>query len=170
MCVLAVIKLWNVKTNECMGTFDGAHSEKIWAMSLFDGDRQMVSAGADATVAVWADVTRAEEAAAAAESAARTVKDQRLANALRRSDWKAAVGLALELRHPRRLLTVFEKLIERDSTSAAAAADDDADGDGDAPADSKSDGLMREIISALTPADLTYEHPMRSVGASQRLS
>lgn len=140
----SVVKLWNLKTNECVNTFDAAHTEKIWAMALLEGpasassssgsnkgdsktaiatvDGALVTGGADSVLAVWSDVTSSEQQAAIAESARNVLTEQKLMNCLNRSEFGTAVQLALSLRQPRRLLTVFQRLIAKQQTPQNATA------------------------------------------------
>lgn len=50
------MKLWNIKTNECVGTFD-EHSDKAWALSVSRDEKRFVSGAADGKLILWKDVT-----------------------------------------------------------------------------------------------------------------
>ena len=54
-----LIKLWNIKTNECVSTFD-EHSDKIWALSVTKNEERFISGGADGKLVLWKDVTTEE--------------------------------------------------------------------------------------------------------------
>ena len=77
-----LVKLWGVRTSECLATFD-EHEAKVWAMHVAGwDDSTLVTGGADARVNVWRDCTAQDEATAAADRAEAAVKGQALSNAL----------------------------------------------------------------------------------------
>ena len=77
-----LVKLWGVRTSECLATFD-EHEAKVWAMHVAGrDDSTLVTGGADARVNVWRDCTAQDEATAAAGRAEAAVKGQALSNAL----------------------------------------------------------------------------------------
>ena len=77
-----LVKLWGVRTSECLATFD-EHEAKVWAMHVAGrDDSTLVTGGADARVNVWRDCTAQDEATAAADRADAAVKGQALSNAL----------------------------------------------------------------------------------------
>ena len=51
-----LLKLWNIKTNECVGTFD-KHDEKVWALCVNKDESKFISGGADGKLIIWKDVT-----------------------------------------------------------------------------------------------------------------
>jgi hypothetical protein len=159
-----VVKLWNLKSNECMNTFDSAHTEKIWAMCLVgDGaaaaagsgssGMHLVTGGGDSTLAVWADLT-VQQQSEAREQAAATVKcEQQLLNALARGQYLKATELALTLKQPRRLLTVLTKVVSVQTAQDAAKAAAKQDGEDAAPAPPSNAGL-KSIVEALSVPQL----------------
>ena len=77
-----LVKLWGVRTSECVATFD-EHEAKVWAMHVAGtNDSLLVTGGADARVNVWRDCTAEIETTAAAERSEAALKGQELANAL----------------------------------------------------------------------------------------
>lgn len=60
VCVGTVVKLWTIKTNECVSTFEDQHEGKIWAMSLTKDNKRLVTGGVDSILNVWHDVTSTE--------------------------------------------------------------------------------------------------------------
>lgn len=77
-----LVKLWGVRTSECLATFD-EHEAKVWAMHVGGaGDSLLVTGGADARVNVWRDCTAEDEASAAAERTEAALRGQELSNAL----------------------------------------------------------------------------------------
>ena len=61
------MKLWTIKTSDCVATFDEAHEGKIWSMALTHDGKHLVSGGADSVLNIWTDVSAqdAEDALAA---------------------------------------------------------------------------------------------------------
>lgn len=47
-----LVKLWTIKTNECIKTLD-AHQDKVWGLHGSRGDDKMVTGSADSNIAVW---------------------------------------------------------------------------------------------------------------------
>ena len=47
-----LIKLWTVKTNECVKTLD-AHEDKIWALAVNKDEETVISGAGDSTIIVW---------------------------------------------------------------------------------------------------------------------
>ena len=51
-----LIKIWNIKTNECVGSFD-EHNDKTWALCISKDEKKFLSGGADGKLIIWRDVT-----------------------------------------------------------------------------------------------------------------
>ena len=47
-----LVKLWTIKTNECVKTLD-AHQDKVWGLHASRKDDKMVTASADSTITIW---------------------------------------------------------------------------------------------------------------------
>lgn len=47
-----LVKLWTIKTNECVKTLD-AHQDKVWALHASAKDDKMVTGSADSNITVW---------------------------------------------------------------------------------------------------------------------
>ena len=54
-----LLKLWNIKSNDCVGTFD-EHDNKVWALCVSKDEMKFVSGDADGKLVVWKDVTEEE--------------------------------------------------------------------------------------------------------------
>jgi len=124
------IKLWNIADSECVKTFTDVHTNRVWALSTMslpepDGPiarklrkrgynvtppLHIVTGGTDSTIAVWRDVTLEEDASKEREDYLRSLKEQALANALRKKDFKESFTLALALNQPRRVYAVLSDL------------------------------------------------------------
>lgn len=55
-----LVKLWTIKTNECVTTLDN-HEDKIWGLTVRGDEKMVVSGGADSVVNFWEDVTVEEQ-------------------------------------------------------------------------------------------------------------
>jgi len=55
-----LLKLWTIKTSECVNTFD-AHEGKVWALEPSKEQKHFFSGGSDAVIKVWEDRTLEEE-------------------------------------------------------------------------------------------------------------
>ena len=47
-----LVKLWTVKTNECVKTLD-EHEDKIWALAISKTGETFITGGADSTLVEW---------------------------------------------------------------------------------------------------------------------
>lgn len=47
-----LIKLWNIKSSECVKTLD-AHEDKVWALDVSRDEETLVSGAGDAAVILW---------------------------------------------------------------------------------------------------------------------
>lgn len=46
------MKLWTIKTNECVKTLD-AHQDKVWGLHGSRKDDKMVTGSADSNITLW---------------------------------------------------------------------------------------------------------------------
>jgi U3 small nucleolar RNA-associated protein 13 len=110
----AVIKLWVIKTNECINSFDDAHSDKIWAMCLSKDESVLLTGGADSLVNVWRDATDSQREEASEKAALHVLKEQKLKNLILRKKFTEAADMCIELDQPRRLLGVLYDMVRVD--------------------------------------------------------
>lgn len=47
-----LLKLWTIKTNECVKTFD-EHQDKAWALECNEEEDMVVTGGEDSQIIVW---------------------------------------------------------------------------------------------------------------------
>ena len=97
-----LVKLWSLRTSECVSTLDG-HEDKVWALdAVEDGGRcELLSGSGDSQLVRWADVSEERQRDASAAQAQELLAQQQLSNALRAREFGAAVRAALSLRQPR---------------------------------------------------------------------
>ena len=86
------MKVWTIKTNECVATLDN-HDEKVWTVIVrpdvkdVDDRPMLVSGGADARANLWQDVTREEENIARAKDEQRLLRKTGFSNYLMHKDY-----------------------------------------------------------------------------------
>lgn len=106
-----LVKLWTIRTNLCEATMD-RHRDKAWALDVSPQDNFMVSGGADSQLVVWYDTTEAEQAKKDAEAEEAILLDQKLANHIRRKEYKEALVLALQRDKPMNTLMILKSIID----------------------------------------------------------
>lgn len=47
-----LLKLWTVKSNECVKTFD-EHSDKVWALAVSKDEQKIFSGAGDSRIILW---------------------------------------------------------------------------------------------------------------------
>ena len=107
-----LVKVWDTASGECQSTLDN-HSDRVWALATDPRTGRLISGGGDGVVTFWADTSAATAEAAAAAASARVEQDQQLQNHARRGQYREAIVLALQLRHPARLLALFGEVVRR---------------------------------------------------------
>ena len=94
-----LVKLWNVRSTECLNTFDG-HEDKVWAMTVGGVQEGLVATGGgDARVQIWEDCTLQDKAEAAEEEELTLLKQQRLSNALQVANLPAQLHINIQQSH-----------------------------------------------------------------------
>jgi len=105
-----LIKLWTIKTNECIKTFD-QHLNKIWSLAVNKSQDQIVSAGADSVINIWKDVTQIEQEKEQATKEENILRQQELSNLINDHKYLEAIGLAVTLEQPFRVLTIMKDIL-----------------------------------------------------------
>ncbi|KAL4239924.1 Transducin (beta)-like 3 [Mactra antiquata] len=107
-----LIKLWTIKSNECVKTFEG-HEDKVWALAVGDDD-EMISGGADSNLITWKDVTEIEQVEAKEKQEEFILQEQTLSNLIQQKKYLKAIGLAITLEQPFRLLSILKEILSED--------------------------------------------------------
>lgn len=47
-----LLKLWTIKSNECVKTFD-EHEDKVWGLAVNSTEDKIITGGADSTILEW---------------------------------------------------------------------------------------------------------------------
>ncbi|XP_031561382.1 transducin beta-like protein 3 isoform X2 [Actinia tenebrosa] len=105
-----LVKLWTIKTNECVKTFD-QHNDKVWCIAANRTEELLLSGGADSVINIWKDVTLEEQQQAHEESEKTILMEQELSNLLYDKKYIDAVGLAITLDQPWRVLKIFKDML-----------------------------------------------------------
>ncbi|XP_038065030.1 transducin beta-like protein 3 [Patiria miniata] len=106
-----LLKLWTIKSNECVKTFD-EHTQKVWALAANRGQDSLVSGGGDSNILVWKDITEIEQEEEIEKEEEQILKEQELSNLLHEKKYLKAIGLAITLNQPYRVLTIMKSLLD----------------------------------------------------------
>lgn len=125
-----LVKVWNVKTEECLDTLDG-HEERVWGLDCTQTGEQIISGGADGMIRFWQDWTQQEQSEALEKRQEDVEREQEFSNLLQARDYTNAVSLALAMQQPRRLFELFKSVDQQrshgdDGTNATASMLSDA--------------------------------------------
>ncbi|XP_013390032.1 transducin beta-like protein 3 isoform X3 [Lingula anatina] len=107
-----LLKLWNIKNNECIKTLD-EHTEKAWALTANKKGDIIVSGAADSSIIVWKDTTETEIEEAKAKEEDTIIKEQELSNLLQQKKYLKAIGLAITLEQPFRVLNIMKEILSQ---------------------------------------------------------
>ncbi|KAI1126063.1 WD40-repeat-containing domain protein, partial [Nemania abortiva] len=114
-----LVKVWDVNSgdNEC--TLDN-HEDRVWALAIHPDTNMIVSGSGDSTVTFWKD-TSTETQTASNEAALKLIEqEQELDNYEYAGAYREAITLALQLNHPRKLQSLFEKVVNSKTPDAGS--------------------------------------------------
>ncbi|EPQ67073.1 Nucleolar protein component of the small subunit (SSU) processome [Blumeria graminis f. sp. tritici 96224] len=121
-----LVKVWDVNTGEVACTLDN-HEDRVWALAVHPITNMIVSGSGDSTVTFWKDTTSSTQAASTAAITKLVEQEQKLQNYIHEKSYREAIVLALQLHHPRRLLSLFREIYtavpETDSLCGLKAVD-----------------------------------------------
>ncbi|KAH3860700.1 transducin beta-like protein 3 [Dreissena polymorpha] len=109
-----LVKLWTIKSNECVKTFD-EHGDKVWSLAMGEADDTFVTGAADSSLIVWKDVTETEQEEARQKKETAILQEQELSNLIHEKKYLKAIGLAITLEQPFRLLNILKEIMSGDS-------------------------------------------------------
>ncbi|KAI0396131.1 WD40-repeat-containing domain protein, partial [Xylariaceae sp. FL0594] len=105
-----LVKVWDVNSGENECTLDN-HEDRVWALAVHPDTNMIVSGSGDSTVTFWKD-TSTETQTEANEAALKVIEqEQELDNYEHAGAYREAITLALQLNHPRKLQSLFEKVV-----------------------------------------------------------
>lgn len=106
-----LLKLWNIKNMEMVDTFDG-HEGRVWALAVSKKQDRLVTGSQDGTIVLWKDNTIEVDEVQRAEDDLKVIKTQDLDNLISQEKLQEAAMLALEIRHPFKLLRIINQLLQ----------------------------------------------------------
>ena len=106
-----LLKLWNIKNMEMVDTFDG-HEGRVWALAVSKKQDRLVTGSQDGTIVLWKDNTIEVDEVQRAEDDLKVIKTQDLDNLISQEKLQEAAMLALEIRHPYKLLRIVNQLLQ----------------------------------------------------------
>ncbi|KAE8707862.1 hypothetical protein F3Y22_tig00110372pilonHSYRG00187 [Hibiscus syriacus] len=104
-----LVKLWTIKTNECIATYD-QHEDKVWALAVGKKTEMLATGVSDAVINLWYDATAAEKEEAFRKEEEGVLRGKELENAVLDAEYTKAIQFALELRRPHKLFELFSEL------------------------------------------------------------
>lgn len=104
-----LVKIWDVRTEECVTTMDN-HEDKVWALTVSRDEKTIVSAAADSVITFWEDSTEKKEMEKEGQRAELASKEQDFLNYISLRDYRNAILLALAMQQPGRLLSLFKSV------------------------------------------------------------
>lgn len=94
-----LIKLFNVKTSDCILTLD-EHSARVWAMAVKKDESGFVTGGSDSCLIKWKDITEEVKLEKIKKMEEMELEEQKLSNYLQNEQLLKALKLALKLEKP----------------------------------------------------------------------
>ncbi|KAJ8122036.1 hypothetical protein ONZ43_g1665 [Nemania bipapillata] len=105
-----LVKVWDINSGDNDCTLDN-HEDRVWALAVHPDTNMIVSGSGDSTVTFWKD-TSTETQTASNEAALKLIEqEQELDNYEYAGAYREAITLALQLNHPRKLQSLFEKVV-----------------------------------------------------------
>lgn len=105
----ALLKIWNVKKQQCVGTFE-SHDDKVWALDVYN--ETLLSGGGDSKLLLWKDVTVEVEEQLNKEKMDEIAAEQALANMMFQGEYQDAAIHAFKLKKNRQFFVVMEKIVQ----------------------------------------------------------
>ena len=102
-----LIKLWNVKTGECMLTLD-EHDDRVWSFVINKNGSRFISSDASSLLVTWRDTTQERKQKAIAEKEELVQNEQKLENYVKLKKLTKALKLALKLDKPLKAFNIVE--------------------------------------------------------------
>ncbi|KAI1813984.1 WD40-repeat-containing domain protein [Poronia punctata] len=123
-----LVKVWDVNSGENECTLDN-HEDRVWALAVHPDTNMIVSGSGDSTVTFWKDTSTETQIATNEASLKLIEQEQELDNYEHAGAYREAITLALQLNHPRKLQSLFDKVVysttpDTDSLSGLKAVDE----------------------------------------------
>ncbi|KAI9512888.1 WD40 repeat-like protein [Russula earlei] len=91
-----LVKVWDSRREECVTTLDG-HEDKVWALTVSQDNKTIISGAADSVITFWEDCTEEQEAAREVARSELVLKEQDFLNYVALQDYRRAIEVALSL-------------------------------------------------------------------------
>ncbi|KAL7625028.1 U3 small nucleolar RNA-associated protein 13 [Parahypoxylon ruwenzoriense] len=123
-----LVKVWDVNSGENECTLDN-HEDRVWALAVHPETNMIVSGSGDSTVTFWKDTSSETQIASNEAALKRIEQEQELENYEYVGAYREAITMALQLNHPRKLQSLFERVVnsktpDEGSLSALKAVDE----------------------------------------------
>ncbi|KAI1475371.1 U3 small nucleolar RNA-associated protein [Daldinia eschscholtzii] len=105
-----LVKVWDVNNGENECTLDN-HEDRVWALAVHPETNMIVSGSGDSTVTFWKDTSSETQIASNEAALKRIEQEQELENYEYVGAYREAITMALQLNHPRKLQSLFERVV-----------------------------------------------------------
>ncbi|KAI5865454.1 U3 small nucleolar RNA-associated protein [Durotheca rogersii] len=105
-----LVKVWDVNSGENECTLDN-HEDRVWALAVHPETNMIVSGSGDSTVTFWRDTSSETQTALNEAALKRIEQEQKLENYEYVGAYREAITMALQLNHPRKLQSLFERVV-----------------------------------------------------------
>ncbi|KAI1138835.1 U3 small nucleolar RNA-associated protein [Hypoxylon sp. FL0543] len=105
-----LVKVWDVNSGENECTLDN-HEDRVWALAVHPETNMIVSGSGDSTVTFWKDTSSETQIATNEAALKRIEQEQELENYEYVGAYREAITMALQLNHPRKLQSLFERVV-----------------------------------------------------------
>jgi U3 small nucleolar RNA-associated protein 13 len=105
-----LLKVWDIKTNECLNTYD-EHSDKIWALCANSDESKYLTGSADAKIILWKNITGEIHEQEMEKREEILLKEQELMNCLKDKKYKKALKLAIILDRPFKCYEIINEIL-----------------------------------------------------------
>ncbi|KAI1391032.1 U3 small nucleolar RNA-associated protein [Hypoxylon trugodes] len=114
-----LVKVWDVNSGENECTLDN-HEDRVWALAVHPETNMLVSGSGDSTVTFWKDTSSETQIATNEAALKRIEQEQELENYEYVGAYREAITMALQLNHPRKLQSLFEKVVNSKTPDAGS--------------------------------------------------
>lgn len=114
-----LVKVWDVNNGENECTLDN-HEDRVWALAVHPDTNMIVSGSGDSTVTFWKDTSSETQIASNQAALKRIEQEQELENYEYVGAYREAITMALQLNHPRKLQSLFERVVNSRTPDAGS--------------------------------------------------
>ncbi|KAI1375146.1 U3 small nucleolar RNA-associated protein [Hypoxylon crocopeplum] len=114
-----LVKVWDVNNGENECTLDN-HEDRVWALAVHPDTNMIVSGSGDSTVTFWKDTSSETQTASNEAALKRIEQEQELENYEYVGAYREAIIMALQLNHPRKLQSLFERVVNSRTPDAGS--------------------------------------------------